>query len=501
MIEINNISKSFLDKLLFKNLNLTIYDGEKIGIVGENGTGKSTLLNLIAKNLEVDSGHIHLTSKISYVSQITNNVTNQLREIIRNNLQNPTFLKLFSDFNLNTQILSCDNFDNLSGGEITKIFIINSLISDCDTILLDEPTNNLDQKSIEILIEKLDNFKGTIVTVSHDRYFLNNVVNKIIELENGHVNEYYGNYDDYARQKQEKLISQKKIYDNQEKLETKLNKQINEIKQKAQKLEKNNHRDGSSDRRCKGFKGGMSNKIAKLSNAAKNKINRLNQLKEDFIDRPYESGEIYYKINECDYTPKLLLKIENLNKSFGNNVIFNNANFIVEGGQKIALLGDNASGKTTLFKILLGQESFEGTLYKSPALKIAYLSQNILDLKSDKTVMEFASQFDSFYKTKFLTNLANMNMTKQTFNRKISTLSQGERLKIKLNEIILSDYNLLILDEPTNHLDILNKIFLEDVLKNYQGTIILVSHDKTFCNNVCNKFLKIENKTIILQNK
>ena len=172
-------------------------------------------------------------------------------------------------------------------------------------------------------------------------------------------------------------------------------------------------------------------------------------------------------------------------------------NFNIENGQKVALLGDNGCGKTTLIKILLGEEGFKGSVWKSKVLKVAYLPQNMWKFEEDETILSLAQKFDGEYKTLFLTNLVGFGFKREMFTHRLSKMSSGERMKIKLNELILSDFNLLILDEPTNHLDLENRIFLEKVLKGFKGSLIVVSHDEAFIDNVCNKKLAIKNKTIV----
>ncbi len=495
MIILNNICKEFADKKLFENLNLTIYDGEKIGIIGDNGTGKTTLFNLIAKEISPDSGHVSLDGEIEYVKQSGLNKTNNEEMTISEKIN---FNKNFSELKLKEGLNSQDK-NTYSGGERTKVALLNAFKNEnASVILLDEPTNHLDENGIKWLIDKINNFWGTLIVISHDRYFLNQIANKIIELDNGKVYEYYGNYDDFLTQKNEKLEYAKKQYELQKIINEKIENEIKDLKQKAKTFDKNSRRDGSSDKRSKGFKGGMSNKAGKISRQVKAKETRLEQQKQKNIKVPPKEKEIFYSINSIAFGSKLLIKAENLSKKFNENLLFENVNFCVESGDKIALTGDNGSGKTTLLKMILGQENFEGNLWISNSVKIAYLSQDVFDIDDDISIIEFASKNGFEYKTKFLTNLANMGLNKQIFNKKINTLSLGEKMKIKINEIILSDFNLLLLDEPTNHLDINNKIFLEKVLKNYKGNLIVVSHDKSFVNNVATKILKIKNKKISL---
>lgn len=496
MIILNKVCKEFGDKTIFKDLNLTIYDGEKIGVVGANGSGKSTLLSIISKGIDVDSGTVNTSGTLGYVKQITSYTYEDFEIILRDLRQKIDFIKINKELNLSDDLpFDKERLKTLSGGERTKLMISSILARNSTTLLLDEPTNHLDRNGILWLQNKVNEFRGTVIIVSHDRDFLNNTVNKIIEINNGQVNEFYGNYNDYKSQKQEIVNSQTKKYNEQQSMKKRIEKQIKELKQTASKVDKKAKRDGSSDSRVIGYKNGIKAVAGKIGKNAVIKENKLLREEKDFVDRPNVEKEIYYNIKSSEIASKVLIKAEDLSKQYGNNVLFSNSNFSIENGEKVALIGDNGTGKTTLLKIILGEEDYAGSLWKTNNLKIAYLSQEILDEDENETILERASNFGTL-KTQFLTNLANMNINRNLFTNKIKNLSLGERMKIKMNELILSDFNLLILDEPTNHLDIANKEFLEKILKEYKGACIIVSHDKAFLDNICTKTLLIKNKKI-----
>lgn len=496
MIILNKVCKEFGDKTIFKDLNLTIYDGEKIGVVGANGSGKSTLLSIISKGIDVDSGTVNTSGTLGYVKQITSYTYEDFEIILRDLRQKIDFIKINKELNLSDDLpFDKERLKTLSGGERTKLMISSILARNSTTLLLDEPTNHLDRNGILWLQNKVNEFRGTVIIVSHDRDFLNNTVNKIIEINNGQVNEFYGNYNDYKFQKQEIVNSQTKKYNEQQSMKKRIEKQIKELKQTASKVDKKAKRDGSSDSRVIGYKDGIKAVAGKIGKNAVIKENKLLREEKDFVDRPNVEKEIYYNIKSSEIASKVLIKAEDLSKQYGNNVLFSNSNFSIENGEKVALIGDNGTGKTTLLKIILDEEDYAGSLWKTNNLKIAYLSQEILDEDENETILERASNFGTL-KTQFLTNLANMNINRNLFTNKIKNLSLGERMKIKMNELILSDFNLLILDEPTNHLDIANKEFLEKILKEYKGACIIVSHDKAFLDNICTKTLLIKNKKI-----
>ena len=494
MFVLNKISKEFADKTLFEDIDLTIYDGERIGIVGSNGSGKSTFLNILSGEMNPGSGSVKFLGRMAYVKQVHKNIDYddfKSGEFIK-------FLKTNNEIKFTSSLYQ--DFNTLSGGEKTKLSISFALSKDIDTLLLDEPTNNLDQQSINWLIKKLNKFSGTVIVVSHDRYFLNSIAHSILEFENGKIEKYYGCYDDYEKQKQERLEYDKKVYENKLKDNKKIKEQIARLSELTAKLEKSTKRDGSKDKKSSGYKDSMQSKVKKVAKQAEAKRNRLKSMESELGDKPYEKSEIYYKVESEELHSKLLIRFVDVSKAFNDKEIFKNVNFTIENGEKIALVGANGSGKTTLIKMILGDELYAGDIWKSRMLKVAYLPQDAFQMNLDQTIIEYLGGSEQNYKTSFLTNLCNMGMTRAMFNTKISKLSSGEKMKLKLNELILGDFNLLILDEPTNNLDIENKKFLESVLKGYKGNLIIVSHDKTLTDNVCNTKLEIKNKQLLKSN-
>ncbi len=489
MFILNKVAKSFGDKKLFEDINLTIYDGERIGIIGANGTGKSTFVKLLAGDVEPDYGTIKQDGECSYVKQEAekSDIEKGSKEEIVN------FYKINNELSLNNCV--AQSFETMSGGEQTKQMLSFALSKNSKAILLDEPTNNLDQESVEWLIEKLKSFKGTIIVVSHDRYFLDKVVDKILEFENGKVNEFYGNYSSYEIQKQEKLDYDKKIYQEKVAENKKIQGQIQKLSHLTAQLEKSTKKDGSSDRRAKGYKDSAQRKVKKVAKQAEAKRNKLEKLQNDLGDKPFEQKEIFYRINSEQMNNKVLIKLNDVSKKYNNKTLFKTVDLTIQNGEKIALVGKNGSGKSTLIKMILNEESYDGNIWRCQNIKFAYLPQNAFNMQSEQTVIEFASEFNEF-KTQFLTNLCNMGFNRSVFSKKISNLSSGEKMKLKLNELILGDFNFLILDEPTNNLDIQNKLFLERVLNGYKGNLIIVSHDVALINNVCSRKVVIENETI-----
>ena len=490
MIKINNLTKYYGDKLLFKNINLDIFSGEKIGIVGSNGAGKSTFLKIIAGEVEPDSGAVKTTGKIAYAGQIA-------EEFDLNNISNDdfiTFLKNKNKLNLNIEKLT--EFGNLSGGEKTKLVLSLVLSQDVDILLLDEPTNNLDATGIDWLINEINKFGGTALIVSHDRSFLDKTVQKIIEFENGKLSVFDGNYSSYKNQKEFNLNSNKREYELKLIENKKIENQIKKLNNQAEKIQRSAKKADVKTRRLPGFKTSIEQKVSKIESQAKSKQTRLEKMQNTLGERPYEEGEIYYKLAADNLFGKMLINIKNVSKNYGQKIIFDNINLTINNGEKIALIGDNGSGKTTFIKMLLNETTYDGQIIKNKNIKFACLSQDAFNYESSLTIIELSREFGDL-QTQFLTNLINMGFRREMFSKKISTLSSGEKMKLKLNELILGNFNFLILDEPTNNLDISNKVFLEKVLSNFKGTCLIVSHDRAFIDNICTCKIKIENKKLI----
>ena len=501
MIEINNIKKSFEDQTLFEGFSTTIYYGEKIGIIGKNGAGKTTFLNVIANAEILDEGFINLYDyKIGYLKQATFYNDIDLNILLNDKSLIDDFLRHLSIFQFNNEIdVFKTSWDKFSFGERTKILLSYILALNPDILLLDEPTNHLDLEGIKSLIKILNSSAQTILCVSHDRFFLNNIVEKIFEVVSGKINIYDGNYDKYVVQKQIEAKSIKNIYEKQQKYEHKINENIARLSSWSTKGEKEASKQGGSpsDHRIMGAYTSAQTSASKLAKQAKAKISKLEQIKKTFIDKPKEEKNIHYNLVSQKTGSKVLINIETLEKSF-SELLFKDVNIQVFNGDKVALIGNNGTGKTTLLKLIMGEDTdYLGKIEKSSSLKIAYLTQDVFNLNEDETVFSIASKKDEKYKNNFLVNLINMGISNQVFHRKIKTLSLGERMKIKMCEIILSDYHLLILDEPTNHLDLENKIFMEKVLKDYKGSFIITSHDLSLLKNVCNKAYIIKDKHIL----
>lgn len=501
VIKVNNVSKSYGNNEVLKQVGLDINAGEKIGIVGVNGSGKSTLIKIIMGVEQPDSGKVEVSNyNIGYLRQATEYSLKDFIDMSTDKTNISDFLKLAGELNINSEIDFDDKrLQNLSGGEKTKMALSSILASHPSILLLDEPTNHVDIESIEWLIDRINNYQGTVLVVSHDRYFLNQTVQKIVEIEDGKLKIYYGNYDDYQRQKTEELEALKAKYETQQKQDKKIQREINQLKQWSEKGEREAGKQGGSrsDAKVKGVKTNAQRKAAKVGRNAESKKTRLEQMRKDYIEKPKEEQEIKFDFNGHNSGANSLIRITDLSKSFGKHLIFKDVNLIISNDEKIGLIGPNGSGKSTFIKILMGQEKQDkGEVWTTPSLKVAYMSQDVFDLSENKTIFEMANEYDNETKQFFFSNLVNMGFDRELFRNKINTLSLGQRMRIKLAQIIVNDYNLLILDEPTNHLDLANKIELENALVNFPGAVIIASHDKYLLSKVANKVFVFKNEEI-----
>lgn len=490
MLQIQKLSKQYGTKEVLKDINLTVYDGEHIAIIGSNGQGKSTLANLIFGTEQPDFGQIVCKDKIGYLKQNSNTTKEELEELVKNKAAFAEFLKYASLLELD--IKNLNEYSKLSGGEKTKIGLCLALCNDPQILILDEPTNHLDINGKQVLTNFINHSNLTILCISHDIDFINDTANKIWELKNGNIKEYYGNYDNYVEQTEIEKQGIEKEYQKQQKRLDELEKQIENYKN-ALKQSDNKKRSGAKRTNNTTTQDERSKSLSKF---AASKISQLKQEMDKDIQKVEQQHKITYKLQKDIIKTKVAIMAKNLTKKVRGKTLFENANFTVCSGDKIGIVGSNGTGKTTLLNILLNKTDFEGQLFVTPSIKPAFMQQDIYDLDENETINSLSLKEDKNYRTSFITNLISMNIDKTRFDTKLKYLSSGERMRIKLTQIILSDANLIVLDEPTNHLDIENKNYLQQVLEGFEGTVLIVSHDKNFLEHTTNKTLKIENKQI-----
>lgn len=513
ILSCQNISKAFVENQVLKNVSFHIEDHEKAAIVGINGAGKTTLLRIIVGEMIPDDGQVVLArdKTLGYLAQNSTVDTShtiyeellsvkadllRLEEKIReceNNMKHAEgdaledLMKQYTSLThafetgggylYRSELVGVlkglgfteDEFSKpvatLSGGQKTRVALGRLLLQNPDLIILDEPTNHLDMNSIAWLETYLLNYKGAVLIVSHDRYFLDRIAGKVIEIDQSKATTFMGNYSDYAVKKEQLRVAAWNAYMNQQR----------EIKHQEEVIEK-----------LKSFNREKSIKRAESREKMLDKI--------EVIEKPSEVRTDM----KLTLTPRILsgndvLTVEHLAKSFDSHKLFTDVNFEIKRGEHVAIIGDNGSGKTTLLKILNGLvPADQGTFRLGSNVEIGYYDQEHHVLHSEKTLFEeISDDYPYLNNTQIRNVLAAFLFTGEDVFKRISDLSGGERGRVSLAKLVLSNANFLILDEPTNHLDIMSKEILEDALNGYEGTILYVSHDRYFINRTAHRILDL----------
>ena len=513
ILSCQNISKAFVENQVLKNVSFHIEDHEKAAIVGINGAGKTTLLRIIVGEMTPDDGQVVLAKDktLGYLAQNSTVDTShtiyeellsvkadllRLEEKIReceNNMKHADgdaledLMKQYTSLThafetgggylYRSELVGVlkglgfteDEFSKpvatLSGGQKTRVALGRLLLQNPDLIILDEPTNHLDMNSIAWLETYLLNYKGAVLIVSHDRYFLDRIAGKVIEIDQSKATTFMGNYSDYAVKKEQLRVAAWNAYMNQQR----------EIKHQEEVIEK-----------LKSFNREKSIKRAESREKMLDKI--------EVIEKPSEVRTDM----KLTLTPRILsgndvLTVEHLSKSFDAHKLFTDVNFEIKRGEHVAIIGDNGSGKTTLLKILNGLvPADQGTFRLGSNVEIGYYDQEHHVLHSEKTLFEeISDDYPYLNNTQIRNVLAAFLFTGEDVFKRISDMSGGERGRVSLAKLVLSNANFLILDEPTNHLDIMSKEILEDALNGYEGTILYVSHDRYFINRTAHRILDL----------
>ena len=519
ILNATNISKSFGSNEIIKDATFLVNEHEKVAIVGVNGAGKTTLLKILTGEESADSGSITLAkdAKLGYLRQINNvdsslSIIDELYTVIEpilnmekrmsqmqedmKHLTGSELEELYSSYTALTHsyelmdgyaaksrvvgILKGLGFEEidfdrkintLSGGQKTRVFLAKLLLEEPDIILLDEPTNHLDLRSIEWLESYLLNYKGAVIIVSHDRYFLDKIVSKVIDIENGNVQMYLGNYTDFSNKKQMLLDAKMKEYLNQQQ----------EIKHQEAVITK-----------LKQFNREKSIKRAESRQKQLEKIER--------VEAPQTYSEnMRLSLDISKESGKDVLTVHNLSKSFDHKKLFWDINFEIKRGERVAIIGDNGTGKTTLLKIINGLLNPDtGEVIYGSNVSVAYYDQEHQVLHMDKTLFdELSDTYPEMTNTQIRNILAAFLFTGEDVYKKIADLSGGERGRVSLVKLMLSKANFLLLDEPTNHLDIVSKDVLENALNNFPGTVCYVSHDRYFINKTATRILDITENRLL----
>lgn len=470
ILEIDKFEKYYNDRCILKINNLKIYSEDKIGIVGPNGSGKTTLVKAIIGEDWEYKGVIKLFGSFSYISQLSFD-EDFLPPLIQSKLQ--------SEFNVS-------NHSGLSSGEKTRLKIAESLNSNPSIILADEPTNNLDMEGIDLFIEKLKKYKGAALIVSHSRKVLNSICTKIISIEEGEIKVYKGNYDDYKYQKEKERERDQFLFEEYENEKKRLLESLEEKKRKIKTIRNAPRRMGNSEARL--HKMGNQKAKKKLDNSVKNIENKIEKLEKR--ERPKIDAKVRFNIlSGSSIHSRIVIQGENINLSYGNKILYKNAEFKLYKGWKTGFFGPNGCGKSSLIKLITGRNSSISLAEKA---EIGYFTQELNILEDDKTVLENLKGSSSISEGEIRNLLSLLLFRGDDVYKTAGFLSGGERVKASIGKLILMKPNLLLLDEPTNFLDIYSIEALEAALKVYEETILFVSHDESFLNNVADHVMFIE---------
>jgi ATP-binding cassette, subfamily F, member 3 len=519
MISVSNVTLFFGGQELYSNVSLSITRADKIGLTGKNGAGKSTLLKLILGEFKPDNGAISIPkgTKICYLPQeiisrsdkpIIEEVTSANNEIVRietrleeinvelstrEDYESDSYLSLLDELvelndahrfqggasvgemaelylkglGFSTKDLT-RKMTEFSGGWQMRVELAKLLIQNPDVLLLDEPTNHLDIEAIQWLEEYLKKYTGAVILISHDRSFLDNITNRTIEINNRKLYDYNCNYTSYQVRREEEMITQLQAFKNQQREIAQTERLINKFRAKSSK--------------------------ASFAQSLIKKLDKMDKIELDELD----NSQLAFRFPEPSPSGKLVAEIEDVGKIYGDKVIFKNVRFNIGKGEKIALIGKNGMGKSTFIKMMVGDTDYTGTIRLGHNVKIGYFAQDeTAKLDPQKTVFQTIDDVAVGEVRKAVRNiLGSFLFGGDDIDKKVSVLSGGEKTRLALCKLLLEPYNFLILDEPTNHLDIISKEVLQDALLEYPGTLLVVSHDRTFLDGLSDRIYYIKENRI-----
>ncbi|WP_142329983.1 ribosomal protection-like ABC-F family protein [Bacillus thuringiensis] len=510
---VNNVTKSFGGNIIFENISLEIKNGERVGLVGRNGSGKTTIFGLLTGMESLDAGAIHMKkgTRIGHVAQIpkfdevltvydvlssafkvekelekemhaleTNMAEEQEQSSLQKLMERYGVIQekfaFLGGYEIEANIMKVANglqvtdlfsrvFTELSGGEQTKVSLAYMLLQKPDLLLLDEPTNHLDLFAVEWLEQFLKEYTGTVMVISHDRYFLDEVVTKIFDLEDGEIHVYHTNYSQFVEEKEERLLQEFQAYQEQQKKIKKMKEAIKRLREWANQANPPNE--------------GLHKRARNMERA----LERIEKLKRPILERK----QMGLQFEGQERSGKDVVVMKEVSKGFAGRPLFEQANLHVRFQERAAIVGRNGTGKTTLLKLLLKEINPDiGEIRIGSSVKIGYLSQHTYgNVKSN--VLEAFREYVAVTEGEARHILANFLFYGPAVFKKVTQLSGGEKMRLRLAQLMYQDINFLILDEPTNHLDIESREVLEEALEQYNGTILAVSHDRYFLNKLFEK--------------
>lgn len=525
-IELNNIKKNYGLKNVLNGVSFEIKTGERIALIGQNGAGKSTILKIINGDENQDFGTLNIKkgSTIGMLNQIykpekeditvtkflqrsfenINKIEISMKELEEkmsvtvnsNEIQKlinkygkmqekyvamggyeiqEKYNRICTGFKFDNNMLN-KNYNLLSGGEKTIVNLAAILLKEPSILLLDEPTNHLDFQALEWLENFLVSYNGTVLMISHDRYFLDKVATKTILLEEGKAKIYFGNYSYFLEEDERRTLAEFEIYKNQQKQIEKMKESIKLLRQFGEKA-----------------KNEMFFKRAKSIEKRLEKIQLIDKV-------ALEKRKISLDIKSGERSGKNVIKVKKLSKKYGENIVFDKINFEIYNGEKVCLSGKNGSGKSTLIKMILEKDKdYEGIIEIGSSVRAGYIPQEIKFENEKETIFKYFMKNYIGSETEARKFLAKFMFFGEDVFKELSKLSGGEKVRLKLAELMFKDLNLLILDEPTNHLDIDSREILEETLQEYKGTILFVSHDRYFVNKIASRTIVISNNKILTQ--
>lgn len=519
VISASNLKKSYPTKDIFENVSFKIEKGEKVGLIGNNGSGKTTLFNILTQKISKDSGDVFIANdvRVGYLKQqlslesdrtiydfcldvfkdiikLENELRNLEKEMANPSNSEEKLEKIMEEYGRKNEIFEEKNgyaykseisgtligmgfqkedFDKkistLSGGQKARVELCCLLLEKPDLILLDEPTNHLDIKAIVFLENFIKNFQGSVIVISHDRYFLDSTINKVFLMENGSLSIYSGNYTEFMEKRKKDLQVSMHLFKSQQK----------EIKRQEEIIERLKNLGGSKRKR------GISQ-----SRSRQKLLDKMER-----VEKPDEDA----KQMKIKFTPRIqtgedILEVRKLKKSFDGEEIFNNVSFNQYKSDRTAIIGENGVGKTTLFRIILGEEKEDsGSIKLGMSVKPGYFDQEQKSLDLENTIFgEISDTYPNLTNFQIRSYLAKFLFFVDDIERPIKELSGGERSRVSLLKLMLSDCNFILMDEPTNHLDIDSKEILEDAILDYEGSVLIISHDRYFLNKIAVKILDMK---------